>query len=65
MNKFQEVNLFVAERTEPQILICDDNMFNLTTLQTMISVKFHLDTIICSSGQQALDVIQSRVNENE
>ena len=57
--------MFVAERTEPQILICDDNMFNLTTLQTMISVKFHLDTIICSSGQQALDVIQSRVNENE
>ena len=46
-------------------MICDDNMFNLTTLHTMISLKFHIETVICSSGEQALDLIQSRINRNE
>jgi CheY-like chemotaxis protein len=40
-------------------------MFNLTTLQTMISVKFHLETIICSSGQQACDLVNERLKKIE
>lgn len=44
-----------------QILIVDDNMFNLTSLQTMIRMKFNINSTVCSSGEFALDFIEQRI----
>ena len=34
----------------PQVLIVDDNIFNLSTLQTLIKLKFEIESVIVSSG---------------
>jgi CheY-like chemotaxis protein len=44
-----------------QILIVDDNIFNLTTLQTMIKIKFKIESLIASSGEAALDHLKQRI----
>lgn len=43
--------------TKSQILIVDDNMFNLTSLQTMIRMKFNINSTVCSSGEISLQFI--------
>jgi len=42
----------VSNRIE--ILIVDDNIFNLSTLQTMIKMKFGLESTTVCSGQLAI-----------
>ena len=44
-----------------EVLIVDDNMFNLTSLQTIIFIKFGLNSSICSSGKLALQFIDERI----
>jgi len=46
---------------ESQILIVDDNMFNLTSLQTMIRMKFELTPSVCSEGSLSLKFIEERI----
>ena len=58
-NKIQKV----PEDLE-QILIVDDNMFNLQTLQTMIKLKFKQPSIIASQGEIALEFVNKRIDSN-
>ena len=44
-----------------EILIVDDNIFNLSTLQTMIKMKFGLESITVCSGQLALKSVQQQI----
>ena len=48
-----------------QILIVDDNIFNLQTLQTMIKLKFKQPSVIASSGEIALEFVNKRIKENK
>ena len=56
-------NTKVVEDLE-QIMIVDDNMFNLQTLQTMIKLKFKQASIIASSGEIALEFVNKRIKLN-
>lgn len=47
------------------ILIVDDNIFNILTLQTIIQNKFQISTDRAMNGQEALDLIFSREQLNE
>lgn len=51
-----------SQNKNSQILIVDDNMFNLTSLQTMIRMKFNINSTVCSSGQISLEFIEQRIN---
>ena len=44
------------------ILIIDDNVVNLTSLQTMIGYRFGLAASICSSGYLALRFLKEKIN---
>ena len=47
------------------IVICDDNMFNLETLQEIVSLKFNLDAVISSSGQDLITMVEKRIEKNK
>jgi CheY-like chemotaxis protein len=43
-------------------MIVDDNVFNLQTMQTMIKLKFKIDTVAVCGGQEAIDEVQKKIN---
>ena len=49
-SKNRKFELAKNEPDEAEILIVDDDMFGLTTLQTMIKITFELSSLTCSNG---------------
>ena len=45
----------------PRILIVDDNIFNIVTLQTILEMNFNLSSDKSMNGQQAVDKVKSRL----
>ncbi len=43
------------------ILIVDDNVFNLQTLKTMIKVKFGVDSTTVHNGHHAIKMVQQEI----
>jgi CheY-like chemotaxis protein len=46
----------------PKILIVDDNDFNILSLKTILEINHHLQTDQAYNGEQALKLVQDRMN---
>ena len=47
------------------ILVVDDNIFNLITIQTILDQGFGVKSDRAVNGQEAIDKVIERINENE
>lgn len=47
------------------ILLVDDNMLNLASLQTMIRMRFGINTSLCSNGKMTIKFIEQRIQNLE
>lgn len=45
----------------PKILIVDDEIFNLATLQTLIKIRFKLASETVSNGEEAIERVRQRI----
>ena len=49
-------------KDKPQILVVDDNNFNIFTLQSLLDVNFNLDSDKAFNGSEAVDKVAQRRN---
>ena len=54
-----------AAENGDKILIVDDDMFGLTTLQTLMKITFDLEPKTCMNGQQALQLVQQKIENDK
>ena len=55
----------IEQNENAQILIVDDNIFNLNSLQQMIFIKFTIESKIFSSGKMAIEHIEQKINQKK
>lgn len=46
------------------MLIVDDNIFNIVTLQTLLEIKFGITSDKASNGKEGVDKVKERLNDN-
>eukprot|EP00347_Sterkiella_histriomuscorum_P016217 403354040 len=51
-------------QTRTDILVVDDNIFNIVTLQTILEYQFNLRSDKALNGQDAVDIVKQRINMN-
>lgn len=52
---------FCSELCSANILLIDDDRLNLMALEGILSYNFHLKTISCDRGQDALEIFQKNL----
>eukprot|EP00347_Sterkiella_histriomuscorum_P010154 403377397 len=52
-------------KNKSRILIVDDNIFNIITLQTILEKQFNLQVDKATNGQEAVDKVIERYNQNQ
>jgi CheY-like chemotaxis protein len=57
------LNKISSSQDKVDILIVDDNVFNLQTLKTMIKVKFGIESITLHNGHHALKLIEQEIEK--
>ena len=57
-------HLFCACFGRSDILVVDDNVFNIMTLQTMLEVSMKLKSDRALNGKEAVDLVKKRMQEN-
>ncbi len=46
---------------KPEVLVVDDNIFNIVTLQTLLDFQHSLPSDKAMNGQEAVEMVQRRV----
>ncbi len=49
----------------PRVLIVDDNIFNIITLQSILELQFGIQSDKASNGKEGVDRVLERYNENK
>lgn len=49
--------------TAPRILVVDDNIFNIVTLQTLLELQFHQSSDKATNGLEAVKKVKARHSE--
>ncbi|CDW74713.1 multi-sensor hybrid histidine kinase [Stylonychia lemnae] len=51
-------------RTRSDVLVVDDNIFNIVTLQTILEYQFNISSDKAMNGQEAVDIVKHRIAMN-
>lgn len=46
-----------------QMLLVDDNVFNIKTMQSLLKLKYSIMPVVAMNGEQALNKVEERLKE--